>query len=93
MKKRVKTRKFDTFFGFFILITLIGGAIAVLYSKNTLSNSNIKLERVKSQVEKQENINESLKMKINELASLSNVQSIASEHGLSYNNDNIIIVK
>ena len=32
-------------------------------------------------------------MKINELASLSNIQDIAREHGLSYNNENILIIK
>ena len=32
-------------------------------------------------------------MKINELASLSNIQDVAKEHGLDYNNDNIIVVK
>ena len=32
-------------------------------------------------------------MKINELASLSNIQDIAKEYGLSYQNENIVVVK
>ena len=47
----------------------------------------------KKRVEKQENINESLEMQVNELASLSSIQDIAKEYGLSYNNDNIIVIK
>ena len=34
-----------------------------------------------------------LEMQKNELASLSNIQDIAKEYGLSYNNDNIIVIK
>ena len=33
--------------------------------------------------------NESLEMKINELASLENIQKVIEEEGLEYNNDNI----
>ena len=32
-------------------------------------------------------------MQINELASLSNIQDVAKTYGLSYNNDNIIVIK
>ena len=37
----------------------------------------------------QEKKNESLTMKINELASLDKIQEVADDQGLSYNNDNI----
>ena len=40
----------------------------------------------------QEKENESLEMKINELASLENIQKIAEEYGLSYINSNIKII-
>ena len=58
-----------------------------------LSKSNIEVERIKNKIEKQETINESISMKINELASLSNIQDIAKEYGLSYQNENIVVVK
>ena len=67
--------------------------VLIVYSKSTLSESNIELERIKRKIEKQESINESVSMKINELASLSNIQDVAKEKGLDYNNDNIIVVK
>ena len=39
--------------------------------------------------ETQEGINESLSMQVDELASLDKIQEVASEKGLTYNNDNI----
>ena len=43
-----------------------------------LSESNIELESIKNDVKEQENLNESLKMQISELASLDTIQSVAS---------------
>ena len=40
-------------------------------------------------IKEQEKTNESISMTINELASLTKIQSVAEEQGLSYNNDNI----
>ena len=80
----------------FILLIVLFGALAPIItvaSKSMLSRSNIELERIKKKVEKQENINESLEMQVNELASLSNIQDVAEFYGLSYNNDNIIVIK
>ena len=54
-----------------------------------LSETNNELEKVKRNIEKQELANQSLNMQIDELASLENIQSIAQEYGLSYNNSNI----
>ena len=77
------------------MIVIVGILIpvTVVAYKSILSRSNIELERIKSKVEKQQNINESLEMQVNELASLSNIQDIAKTYGLSYNNDNIIVIK
>jgi cell division protein FtsL len=67
--------------------------VLTVSSKSILSRSNIELERIKKSVEKQENINESLEMQVDELASLSSIQDVAQNYGLSYNNDNIIVIK
>ena len=66
--------------------------ISMVFSKATLSKSNIEVEKIRSKVEKQQNANQSLSMQVDELASLSNIQDIAKEYGLSYNNDNIIVI-
>ena len=54
---------------------------------------NIELQKMNSKVELQTNTNESLAMKINEMASLENIQVISRNLGLSYNNENILTVE
>jgi cell division protein FtsL len=44
---------------------------------------------MKKTITAQEKKNEGLEMKINELASLDNIQNIIKQEGLTYNNDNI----
>lgn len=92
-KKKVKMRRSDKLMIFLILLLVVSSPVLVVYSKSMLSKSNIEVERIKNKIEKQETINESISMKINELASLSNIQDIAKEYGLSYQNENIVVVK
>ncbi len=91
--KKVKFLKGERLFVSLIVIFSVLAPILTVSSKSILSRSNIELERIKKKVEKQENINESLEMQVNELASLSSIQDIAREYGLSYNNENIILIK
>lgn len=91
--KKIKVRFIDRLITGLIIALIVASPIVVVYSKSALSKSNIELERMKSKIEKQETMNESISMKINEIASLSNIQDIAKEKGLSYQNDNIIVVK
>lgn len=74
-------------------LTLIFGCIIMpsswVYTKALLSQTSIELERIKSKIEAQTDTNEALSMQIDELASIDNIQDIASENGLSYNNSNI----
>jgi cell division protein FtsL len=83
----------DKFMLAIIVLLVVASPILIVYSKSALSQSNIEVEKMKSKIEKQETVNESISMKINELASLSNIQGVAKEYGLSYNNDNIIVIK
>ena len=92
-RKKVKLYTLDKFMITLIVLLVVAMPVLIVYSKSTLSESNIELERIKRKIEKQESINESVSMKINELASLSNIQDVAKEKGLDYNNDNIIVVK
>ena len=96
MKKNTKSgnklQKVDKFFITIIFLLGIFVPTATVFSKATLSKSNIEVERIKSKVDKQKGTNQSLSMQVDELASLSNIQDIAKEYGLSYNNDNIIVI-
>ncbi|MDD2409307.1 MAG: cell division protein FtsL [Bacilli bacterium] len=91
--KKTKLKLMDRVMIMIIVILVLATPIIIVFSKSVLSKTNIEVERIQEKVEKQETINESITMKINELASLSNIQGVAKEFGLSYNNDNIVIIK
>lgn len=76
-----------------VALLLIAIPISNVYVKAVLSETNIALQTAKDNLKKQTNTNEGLKMEINELASLDKIQSVANENGLTYNNDNIIVVE
>lgn len=71
---------------------LLAIPICNVYTKAILSETNIELEEMKSNIKEQKGINESLEMQISELASLDTIQSVANERGLTYENNNITVV-
>lgn len=72
-----------------ILITLIVFPISTVFTKAILSETNISVEQLKSKIDNQEEVNESLSVQVDELASLDKIQKVAIEKGMSYNNNNI----
>ncbi len=62
----------------------------VLSLTNTSMDYNI--EKIQRNINLQENKNQSLVMKVNELASPENVQLVAQNMGLEYNNNNIVTI-
>ncbi len=91
-KNEGKLRALDKLMIFTIIVLGLFVPVSIVFSQATLSKSNIEVEKMRSKVEKQANSNQILSMQVDELASLSNIQDIAKEYGLSYNNDNIIII-
>lgn len=87
--KKVKILKGEKMIYTLILFAVISFPIATVFTKAKLSETNIALEQIKNKVSTQEGINESLSMQVDELASLDKIESVATEKGLSYNNDNI----
>jgi cell division protein FtsL len=87
--KKVKFLKGEKLMYALLAIMILAIPVAKVCTQAILSESNIKVERLKKDINKQQRYNESLSMKISELASLENIESIANELGLSYNNDNI----
>ena len=75
-----------------IIFILLAIPVCNVYTKAILSSSNIALEQTKSKIKDQESINDGLKMEISELASLDKIQVVATENGLSYENNNIKVV-
>ena len=91
--KKLKLLKGEKFMYVLLVFLIISIPTVNVFSKALLSETNIKAEKLKSRIEKQENANESLEMQINELVSMENIQKIADAYGLSYISDNIVKVE
>lgn len=89
MKKQLKMSKFERFIYTLAIFLVLVSPISIVFSKATLAKVNFEVEQEKKKIEKQEKTNESLSMTIDELASLTKIQEVAQEQGLSYNNNNI----
>ena len=89
LKKKLKMGRFEKLLYTFTILLVIASPFAVVFSQATLSKINFEVEKAKKEIAYQEKKNESLNMKISELASLDKIQDVAEKQGLSYNNDNI----
>ena len=56
-RKKVKFYTLDKFMITLIVLLVVAMPVLIVYSKSTLSESNIELERIKRKIEKQESIN------------------------------------
>lgn len=92
MRKVVKIGKFERLLYTFTIVLLVISPFAIVFSQATLSKINFEVEKTKKEISTQEKKNESLSMKVNELASLDKLVAIANLEGLSYNNDNIKLI-
>lgn len=63
-----------------------------IFTSASSSNLKMEIEKINLKIEKQENLNESLTMQVNELTSYENMDSVLKDMGLAYNNENIIII-
>lgn len=90
---KIKFLKIEKLMFFILGILIVATPVSIIFAKATLSESNIEVEKLRKKIATQASTNQSLVMQINELASLTNIQSIAKAYGLSYNNDNILVIK
>jgi len=89
VKKSIKISKFEKLLYSLALFLLVISPVSIVFSKATLAEVNFEVEKQKKEIEKQQKTNESLAMTIDELASLTKIQEVAEQQGLSYNNSNI----
>lgn len=92
MKRKRKLGHFEKLVYGIALFILFAFPFSVIFLQATHSKVNIEVERLKKQVKTQNKKNESLNMKINELASLDKIIEVAQKQGLSYNNNNIRLI-
>ena len=93
MKKRKKRKA--KFTKYELVLFVITGILCCafpfmsIFAKSSLSEISYKLESQKTEITEQSKNNESLEMKINELASLDNLNKVAKKMGLSYTSSSI----
>ena len=92
-EKRLKLLKGEKFMYFIIILLLCLIPILNVYTSSLVTKTNFDVEKLKKNINSQEEENESLSMQIDELASLDNIFNVAKEYGLSYDNSSIIQVK
>ena len=92
-KIKKKLTKFELIVYTFTIILSMLFPLFSVYSKSILSKVNYEVEEIKEETEKRTKTNEDLKMQVNELASLENLESIAKEMGLVYTYNNVKVVE
>lgn len=93
VEKRLKMFKFEKLIYTLAITLVLFAPISIVFSKATLSKINFEVEQKKVKIKEQQKKNDSLAMTINELASLTKIQEVAEQEGLTYNNANIKIVE
>ena len=83
VKKRVKMSKFEKLLYSLAAFLLVISPVSVVFSKATLAKINFEVEKQKKEIENQKKTNESLTMTIDELASLTKIQEVEEQQGLS----------
>lgn len=90
--RKVRLLKGEKFMYGILIFLVLAIPMFSVYTSSLLSETNNEVEKLKSRIESQELVNQSLSMQVDELASLENIQKIAEEYGLTYINDNIKII-
>lgn len=87
--KKVKLLKGEKMMYTLLLVLIVAIPLFNVYTSSLLSETNNEVEKIRKNIERQELVNQGLSMQIDELASLENIQNVADNFGLSYNNSNI----
>ena len=75
-----------------LVLSILIIPLSKVYTASLVTKTNLDVELLKKDITKQQEKNESLSMQIDELASLDNIQAVAKEYGLSYNDTNILSI-
>ena len=93
IKKKLKLSRFEKILYTVTILLLVFSPVMSIFAKSALSKVNYEVESKKEEIGKEIKSNESLQMKINELASLDNLEEVAENMGLSYTNSNVNTVE
>ena len=71
------------------VITTVFLVLGIIYSRAMLGKINLEIQELSDIIKEENDDNQSLAMKINEMVSLDKIRTVSSEQGLSFNNNNI----
>ena len=87
-KNNKKLQKEKLLYRFFV-VTTIFLVLGIIYTRATLGKINLEIQELSSEIKEENDDNQSLAMKINEMVSLDKIREVSDELGLKYNNKNI----
>lgn len=87
-KSNLKIQKEKRLYRFFVVSTIFL-VLGIIYSRAMLGKINLEIQELSSQIKEENDDNQSLAMKINEMVSLDKIREVSDELGLKYNNKNI----
>lgn len=90
-KKRVS--KIESFLYKSMITLSVFLIIGIVMGQAALARINLEVQKLNERVSSKKDENMSLVMKINEMASLENIENVSSDMGLAYNNENIKTVE
>ena len=93
MKKEKKKKKFLSNFERFMyklcILIIVALIVGIVCCETSLAQTNVEIQNLEREVEKQKKTNESLNMKIDEITSLDNIKEVSEQYGLAYHSENI----
>lgn len=95
MKKQSRKRRItkgEVSLVFLIVICLVSTFVLKIFCGASISNLSMNVEKIRYEIDSQSKTNESLVMKVNELTSFDKVKDVVNNMGLTYNNDNVIVI-
>ncbi len=87
-KNNTKIQKEKMLYRFFVISTIFL-VIGIIYSRAMLGKINLEIQELSSEIKEENDDNQSLAMKINEMVSLDKIREVSDSLGLKYNNKNI----
>ncbi len=91
-KRRLKITRGEKILYISAILAFVCTMLLQVFVSSKIESLNMNVEQLRQKVSVQEKKNESLTMKVNEMTYFENVKKVADEMGLSYNQENIIIV-
>ena len=89
---KVKRRKANKVVSILTTCTFLYLFIAMFIFSALNSSANIEVEDLQKEIKEQKLVNESHKQKIDQLTGAENMEIVAAQEGLEYNNNNVIVI-